>query len=192
MPRALSEYFYRRVYEPYAPNKVADGETLLYHSQVHGNYVLKRLALMDDCMHITDVWDHFTCVTHRTDAELAWGLEVMKRNLKRWFAVVGVLERFDEWLVLNHFAFNEPWEPCSMEANVHSDLYSNVTLSEWHHGLLKEYNKYDITFYRAMQELFEEQVQAAMKDPAIKPYLVKARDGGLPLCPRRPPPGFAG
>jgi hypothetical protein len=174
------------VFEPYAPNKVQGGETLLYHSQVHGNYVLKRLSLMEDCMHIKDVWEHFTCVTHRTDDELNLGLEVMKRNLKRWFAVIGLLERFDEYVVLNHFAFNEPWEPCSFQYNVHADLWNNVTLTDWHRKLLREYNKYDLRFYTAMEELFEEQVAAAMKDPEIRPYLLRARAGKLPPCPREP------
>ncbi len=156
-----------------------DGETLLYHSQIHGNYVVKRLLLLEDCQNHTDVWEHFMCVTHRTDDDLARGLAAVTRNLRRWFAVVGTLERFDEFIVLQHFAFNEPWEPCVVESNVHKDLYAGLNFTDWQFRLLAEYNKYDLVLYEAVSQLFEEQVQHGLQDPRIRPYLLKAQAGEL-------------
>jgi len=86
-------------------------------------------------------------------------LEQAKQNLRDYFAVVGLVERFDESLILIkqavglrnpfYFPINVRLKPAA-----HED-----TLSQRAMDLLKQHNALDLELYRYGQELFEKQLR---------------------------------
>jgi len=83
--------------------------------------------------------------------------ETAKKNLKR-FAVVGLMERFDETLILFKRALGWSSPPLYTKQNVTVGRPSKEDLSPDILALIEENNKFDIELYKHATNLFEEQM----------------------------------
>jgi tetratricopeptide (TPR) repeat protein len=83
--------------------------------------------------------------------------EKAKKNLERWFSVVGLLERFDETLVLlknQNLLTNLHY----LKKNVFADLLAREQIPKRAIRIIEKYNRWDIELYDFARELFEKQV----------------------------------
>jgi hypothetical protein len=82
-------------------------------------------------------------------------LELAKKNLKEHFTLVGVLERFDEGLILLKRTLG--WNiPLYTKNNVTKNRPSKSDISTKALSLLEKFNEYDIQLYEYGKGLFEE------------------------------------
>jgi tetratricopeptide (TPR) repeat protein len=84
-------------------------------------------------------------------------LEKAKENLERWFSVVGLLERFDETLVLlkNQKVLNNLHY---LKKNVSSNRLTRDQVRKQVLDIIEKYNRWDMELYHFARELFEKQV----------------------------------
>jgi hypothetical protein len=85
-------------------------------------------------------------------------LEQAKKNLREYFAVVGLIERFDETLLMLKRAFG--WQNVYYaRVNVNPSRPTKDELPQTTLDLIAEQNWLDLHLYEYAKELFEEQVQ---------------------------------
>jgi hypothetical protein len=84
-------------------------------------------------------------------------LKLAKENLRQWFAVVGLVERFDKTLILLRRAFG--WRvPLYVKKNVTKDRPSKADISRAALSAIEEYNQLDIELYRYARGLFQDTI----------------------------------
>ena len=84
-------------------------------------------------------------------------LEKAKENLERWFPVVGLLERFDETLILlkNQKVLTNLHY---LKQNVSTNRLARNQVPKQVLGIIEKYNHWDMELYHFARELFEKQV----------------------------------
>lgn len=85
-------------------------------------------------------------------------LEQAKKNLREYFTVIGLTEKFDESLIL----FNKKlgWENIYYtKRNVNKNKSPKEKISRSTLNCIEKYNELDIQLYKYAQELFEEQIE---------------------------------
>jgi hypothetical protein len=101
---------------------------------------------------LSGVWNTVPCGHCSTDM-----LERAKRNLREYFAVVGLVERFDETLMLLKKTFG--WGvPFYVRANVTPNRPSKASLSQDVLAAIEKYNDLDIELYEYARQLFQQQI----------------------------------
>jgi hypothetical protein len=101
---------------------------------------------------LSGVWNTVPCGCCSTEM-----LEQAKRNLRDHFAVVGLVERFDETLMLLRKTFG--WGvPFYVRANVTPNRPPKASLSQDVLEAVEKYNELDLELYECARQLFEEQV----------------------------------
>jgi hypothetical protein len=82
-------------------------------------------------------------------------LEIAKKNLEEFFSIVGLVERFDETLILLKRAFG--WRiPFYIKENITRSRPIKGDILKLTLNLIEEYNELDIDLYRYATEMFEE------------------------------------
>jgi len=85
-------------------------------------------------------------------------LDTAQENLRTHFAVIGISERFDDFLRLVHHQLG--WSiPCFTAHNVGHDRPQVAELDTETHAVVVEHNQLDIELYRFAAELFERQMK---------------------------------
>jgi len=85
-------------------------------------------------------------------------LQIAKRNLQKYFAVVGLSERFDETLLLLKRTLG--WRtPFYVKTNVTRDRLSREDIPEDTLRVLREHTALDVELYEYAQQLFQEQIR---------------------------------
>ncbi len=85
-------------------------------------------------------------------------LDRAKKHLQEYFAVVGLLERFDETLLLMKKTFG--WSPpFYVKTNITSNRPSKRDISEDTLNIVQKYTALDAELYRYVTELFEKQIE---------------------------------
>lgn len=98
-------------------------------------------------------------------------LEIAKKNLRKYFAVIGILERYDDTLVLMKRKLG--WQyPVYVKHNI-TKKTANKQIDQNTIRLIKMYNALDIELYRYVKECFEESLEH--EDIAFKQNLITFR-----------------
>ncbi len=85
-------------------------------------------------------------------------LDMAKRNLALRFDAVGILERFDESLLVFRRAFD--WRiPLYIRRNVTKDRPSVREIDDQTLAIIEEHNRYDLELYRFAVELFDSRIR---------------------------------
>ena len=83
-------------------------------------------------------------------------LQTAKKNLAQYFSVIGLMDRFDETLILLKKIYG--WHPFYIKENVSRNRPSDPPPPETI-DLIKNYNKFDIQLYDYARGLFEEKLR---------------------------------
>lgn len=97
-------------------------------------------------------------------------LELAKNNLREYFAVVGIVKRFDEMLLLLQKTFN--WKtPLYVKQNVAKKRTEKSAIPQETMELIRNYNRLDMELYRYAEGLFNKMVDR--QGPAFSEDLTK-------------------
>lgn len=147
--RIISHYYQVRRWKPHH----------LYRQVTEGNITLKEY-----------VENKTTCELNNGQVRVLVGLDMnppfgqctgemlaqAKENLKKHFAVVGISERFDEFLQLLGHKFG--WEiPPYKNLNVSDNRKKRDDIDRETLAVIEKYNQLDMELYRFARDLFEEQ-----------------------------------
>jgi hypothetical protein len=164
--RVISHYYYGISKSPRAPdlcNKVTSQPISLEE------YVSSGIRLLNDngqtrLLSAVDgtIWDKAVGFG-QCPIEM---LEKAKRNLQEHFAVVGLLERFDETILL--FKRTLGWKriPFYVKRRATPNRPRKEDIPAHILHLVEEYNELDIMLYNYAREIFEEQIH--QQDPALR------------------------
>lgn len=93
--------------------------------------------------------------------------EKAKENLRTYFSVVGVTERFDEFLILLKKTFG--WKNCFyIQANVSKQRRKKRKLPKGTLKMIEEKNIFDIKLYHFASEMFDEAIRRQNSDFGIE------------------------
>lgn len=85
-------------------------------------------------------------------------LKIAKENLDKYFAVVGLTEKFDETLILLKREFGWDW-PFYTRKNVTRNKVARENIPASTIEIIKEYNQLDIELYEYAKQLFNEKIR---------------------------------
>lgn len=132
---------------------------------VHNEVVSKNMSLEDWVRSglttlVNNNQTRFLCTTEvvtdygQCSSEM---LESAKKNIEKYFAVVGLMERYDESLLL--LKRNLKWKtPLYIRSNVTKKRPPKESVSKDTLKVIEKYNELDIELYRYGKEKFEEQL----------------------------------
>ena len=108
------------------------------------------------------------------------------------FAVVGVLERMAETMVLLWHAglLNFVTEPCEIKRS--NSGKKHAAKPEGLRAFVEAHCAQDVRLYHATVAEFKRRIWAAERCPETRVWLQRARAGRLPMCPPPPPPQTSG
>ncbi|AGY60171.1 sulfotransferase family 2 domain-containing protein [Gloeobacter kilaueensis] len=135
---------------------------------LHELVTQQRLSLKDYLLHDlcvgTDNYQTRTLCNRSPDSQYGdWTCtqqmyEEAKENLEKWFPVVGLLERFDESLLLWRSLFG--WKlPLYVRRNANSRRKSVREISSEVRAIVEQVNRYDTQLYAHACLLFEQHIQ---------------------------------
>lgn len=153
--RVISTYYYTLLH----PNQ-GDFETVTSQRMSLKDFVSSGINRM-----VNNGQTRILCGEPKLDADIAFGqcpaemLELTKRNLREHFAIVGLLERFDESLILLKRTFG--WKlPLYYLHNITRDRLSKKAVSKDALSTIEKYNGLDIELYRYAKQMFEELISS--------------------------------
>ena len=98
-------------------------------------------------------------------------LERAKMNLKKYFAVVGITEKFNESLLLMKSKLNWKKSILYKKANVTKNRPKKLDVAEVEIREIEKQNEFDIELYRYAQELFTNQLQESSIEKKLHQFI---------------------
>lgn len=132
---------------------------------VHNEVVSRNMSLKDWVSSgittlVNNNHTRFLCTTEAVTKDGQCSTEMLesaKKNIQERFAVVGLMERYDETLLL--LKRNLGWKtPLYIKSNVTKNRPVKETISKDTIEMIERYNELDIELYRYGRERFEEQL----------------------------------
>lgn len=99
-------------------------------------------------------------------------LEKAKFNLKKYFAMVGITEKFDESLLLMKSKLNWKKSILYKKANVTKNRPKKLDFPEADLKEIERQNEFDLELYRYAQELFTHQLQESSIEKNLRPFIL--------------------
>jgi len=184
--RIISDYnFKRRVSDALLEKKYPDSSLLEIlkdpkrKAVLRNNLETKSIAFDPDVSNINKNWDKktmedfvglqliFSNMTDKISEEEL--LENAKQNLSQ-FKFLGILEKFEESLLLLYYTFG--WRPITKNwaLNISPKKFDNANLSNDTIDTIKQHNKLDLELYNFGKKLFEERFSQMVKNLKEKFY----------------------